>query len=122
MCCSNRPNTRLKGQRGFSLIEVMTAALILSGMVIGVGSGWLVADREVSNLVTRQKAIFIASAEMERLTTLYGTTSFGSSGPATTTGYTETAAFPATRLIYPEDMSSYLSGGRDYTVTSVTFF
>ncbi len=120
MRCSD--NSRLKRQRGFTMIEVMTAAMILSGMVIGIGSGWVVADREVTHLITKQKAIFMANAEMERLTTLYGTTSFGSSGPASTTGYTETAAFPSTRLIYPTDLSAYLSGGQDYTVNTVGTF
>ena len=55
----------------------MTAAMILSALVVSIASGWVVADRETSNLITRQKAIFIADAEMERLTTLYGTTAFG---------------------------------------------
>src|SRR5207302_9336973 len=123
MCCSNRYSKDLKGQRGFALIEVMTAALILSGMVIGVGSGWVVADREVSNLITRQKAIFLADAEITRLVNLYGVTSFGSTGPATTTGYTETAAFPATRLTYPTTLSpTYLTGTQDYTTTVAATF
>lgn len=117
-----RCSDRIKRQRGFTLIEVMTASMILSALIIAIGSGWVVADRETSGLITRQKAIFIADAEMERLTTLYGTTSFGSSGPVSTTGYTETAAFPSTRLIYPTSLSSYLSGSQDYTVNAVSSF
>ena len=62
-----RCSDRLRGQRGFTLMEVMTAALILSALVVSIGSGWVVADRETSNLITRQKAIFVADAEMERL-------------------------------------------------------
>ena len=71
-----RCSDRIKRQRGFTLIEVMTASMILSALIIAIGSGWVVADRETSGLITRQKAIFMADAEMERLTTLYGTTSF----------------------------------------------
>jgi prepilin-type N-terminal cleavage/methylation domain-containing protein len=118
-----RCSDRLRGQRGFSLIEVMTAALILSALVVSIGGGWVVADRETSNLITRQKAIFTADAEMERLTTLYGTTAFAALGPVSTTGYTETAAFPSTRLIYPTSLSPlYLTGTQDYTTTSANTF
>ena len=118
-----RCNDRLRGQRGFTLIEVMTAALILSALVVSIASGWVVADRETSNLITRQKAIFVADAEMERLTTLYGTTAFGALGPVSTTGYTETAAFPSTRLIYPTTLSPlYLTSAQDYTTTSSSTF
>jgi prepilin-type N-terminal cleavage/methylation domain-containing protein len=118
-----RCSDRLKGQRGFTLMEVMTAALILSALVVSIGGGWVVADRETSNLIIRQKAIFTADAEMERLTTLYGTTAFGALGPVSATGYTETAAFPSTRLIYPTSLSPlYLTGTQDYTTTSANTF
>ncbi len=118
-----RCSDRLRGQRGFTLMEVMTAALILSALVVSIGGGWVVADRETSNLIIRQKAIFVADAEMERLTTLYGTTAFAALGPVSTTGYTETAAFPSTRLIYPTSLSPlYLTGTQDYTTTSANSF
>lgn len=124
MRCSEPIKGRsLKAQAGFTLIEVMTASLILSALVVAIGSGWVVADRETSALITRQKAIFAADAEMERLTTLYGYTSFGILGPVNTTGYTETAAFPSTRLIYPTSLwPAYLSNGQDYTTTSANSF
>jgi len=117
-----RCSDRLRSQRGFSLMEVMTAALILSALAVSIGGGWVVADRETSNLVIRQKAIFTADAEMERLTALYGTTAFGNQGPVSTAGYTETAAFPSTRLIYPTSLSLYLTGTQDYTTTSANTF
>ena len=118
-----RCSDRLKGQRGFTLMEVMTATLILSALVVSIASGWVVADRETANLITRQKAIFVADAEMERLTTLYGTTAFGAAGPVSTTGYTETPAFPSTRLIYPTTLSPlYLTSTQDYTTTSSSTF
>jgi len=50
-----RCSDRLRGQRGFTLMEVMTAALILSALVVSIGGGWVVADRETSNLIIRQK-------------------------------------------------------------------
>lgn len=112
----------VKKQRGFTLMEVMTASLILSALVAAVGSGWVVADRETAALITRQKAIFVANAEMERLTALYGTTGFASTGPVSTTGYSETATFPSTRLIYPTGLGSWLSGSSDFTVTAVNDF
>lgn len=117
-----RCSDRVKTQRGFTLMEVMTAALILSGLIVAIGGGWVVADREAAALVTRQKAIFIANAEMERLTMLYGTTGFGNGGAATTTGYTETAAFPSTRLIYPNGLGSWLTASSDFTVGNITYF
>jgi prepilin-type N-terminal cleavage/methylation domain-containing protein len=114
-----RCSDRAKSQRGFTLMEVMTASLILSALVVGVGSGWVVADRETTNLITRQKAIFAADAEMERLTALYGTTGFGG---ITTTGYNETAAFPSTRLVYPANLWPYMTGSDDYTTNSASSF
>lgn len=118
-----RCSDRLKGQRGFTLMEVMTATLILSALVVSIASGWVVADRETANLITRQKAIFVADAEMERLTTLYGTTAFAALGPVSTAGYTETPAFPSTRLIYPTALSPlYLTSTQDYTTTSSSTF
>jgi hypothetical protein len=60
---------------------------------------------------------------MERLTTLYATTSFSLGGPDSTTGYTETAAFPSTRLIYPMTLDpTYIPAGQDYVTTSVNTF
>jgi prepilin-type N-terminal cleavage/methylation domain-containing protein len=118
-----RCSDRLRSQRGFSLMEVMAAALILSALVASIGAGWVVADRETTNLIVRQKAIFVADAEMERLTALYGTTAFGALGPVSTTGYSETPAFPSTRLTYPTSLSPlYLSGTQDYTTTSASSF
>lgn len=118
-----RCSDRLKSQRGFSLMEVMAAAIVLSIFVTALGAIWIMGDRRVNALVVRQKAIFVANMEMERLTTLYGTTMFGGLGPVSTTGYTETAAFPSTRLIYPISLSpTYIPGTQDYTTTSATTF
>ncbi len=71
----------------------------------------------------RQKAIFAANGEMERLTVLYDTTSFGVFGPVSTTGYDGPTFLPANRLIYPNSLSGYTGGGSsDFTTTSTATF
>lgn len=113
----------LRGQRGFSLIEVLTASMVLSIFIVAIGACWVTTDRRVNDLVVRQKAIFVANAEMERLTVLYDTTSFGVLGPVTTTGYTGPAFLPATRLIYPNGLAGYSGGpASDFTTNSVANF
>lgn len=110
-------------QRGFTLIEVMSAALVLSVFITGIGACWIAADRQVTNLTLRQKAIFAASSEMERLTVLYDTTSFGAGGPTSTTGYNEVAALPSTRLVYPATLSpTYIPGPQNFITTSASTF
>jgi prepilin-type N-terminal cleavage/methylation domain-containing protein len=115
--------SKWNNQRGFSLIEVMSAAMVLSIFITAIGAVWITADRRVNELVTRQKAIFVANMEMERITTLYDTTAFGGTGPVNTTGYTETPAFPSTRLIYPTPLSPiFIPAGQDYTTASTSTF
>jgi prepilin-type N-terminal cleavage/methylation domain-containing protein len=110
-------------QHGFSLIEVMTASMILSIFIVAIGACWITADRRVDDLVLRQKAIFAANGEMERLTTLYDTTSFGLLGPVSTTGYDGPAYLPANRMIYPNSLSGYSGGpASDFTTTSTATF
>ena len=115
-----RPRT--SRQRGFTLIEVMSAAVVLSIFMMGIGAFWLTADRRANYLVLRQKAIFVASGEMARLTALYNRTSFGWIGPVTTTGYETTNGLPASRLTYPTSLNFYMSAGNDYTTTSSATF
>jgi prepilin-type N-terminal cleavage/methylation domain-containing protein len=116
------PSNASHRQQGFSLIEVMTASMILSIFIVAIGACWVTADRQVNDLVLRQKAIFAANGEMERLTTLYDTTSFGVLGPVSTTGYDGPAYLPANRLIYPNGLSGYTGGGADFSTTSTTTF
>ena len=117
------PNSGSHRQQGFTLIEVMTASMILSIFIVAIGACWITADRRVNDLVLRQKAIFAANGEMERLTTLYDTTSFGVFGPVSTTGYDGPAFLPSSRLIYPNALSSYTGGSSsDFTTTSTTTF
>jgi prepilin-type N-terminal cleavage/methylation domain-containing protein len=117
-----RSTTSHRSQSGFTLIEVMTASVILAIFILGLGTAWVVADRRVDKLVNREKAIFVANAEMERLNALYGNTTFGSAGAVTTTAYDGPAFLPATRLIYPSALSLYVGGPNDYTTTSAATF
>jgi len=110
-------------QGGFSLIEVLSASMILSIFITAIGACWISADRQINALVLRQKAVFVASSEMERVTTLYNTTSFAQSGPVTTTGYDGPAYLPATRLIYPTPLTPYSGGpASDFTTTASAGF
>jgi type II secretory pathway pseudopilin PulG len=112
----------LQRQRGFMLIDIMSAAVVLSIFIAGIGAFWVIADRQVNDLVLRQKAVLVANGEMERLTVIYNHTSFGALGPVTTTGY-EASVFPTTRLIYPNSLDpTYTSAGDDYVTTSSATF
>lgn len=87
-------------QRGFTLIEAMTAGLVLSVITLGLMSAWSVAGANVNDLVVREKAIWTLNAHMERLTTLYNYTDFGSFGATVSTGYGYPAGFSNNRLIF----------------------
>jgi len=110
---SFRETNRRNRQRGFSLLEVMFASMILSIFVLGIGGFWYQASSHTTELVLRQKAIFALSGELERLSALYVYTGFAAdavNGPITSTGYTDgLAALPTTRLVYPHNTSSFAS-------------
>lgn len=111
-------------QRGFSLLEVMFASTILSIFILGIGSFWYQASSRASELVLKQKAIFVLSGELERISALYVYTSFPAdlvNGPVTTTGYTDgLASISTSRLIYPSNVGSF-GGGNYVTSTYATF-
>jgi Tfp pilus assembly protein PilV len=110
-------------QGGFVLMDVMSAAVVLSIFIAGIGAYWVIADRQANDLVVRQKAVLVANGEMERLTVIYNHTTFGVAGPVTTAGYEATSAFPTTRLIYPTSLDpSYTSSGDDYVTSSAATF
>jgi prepilin-type N-terminal cleavage/methylation domain-containing protein len=110
-------------QRGFTLVEVMFASMILSIFILGVGGFWYTASSRAADLVLKQKAIFVLNAEMERISALYVYTGFAAdllNGPVSTSGYDGLAAIPATRLIYPDGIGAYASS--DYVTTSAVTF
>ena len=87
-------------QRGFTLIEAMTAGLVLSIITIGLMSAWTVAGANVNDLVVRKKAIWTLNGHMERISALYQFTDFGAFGISTSTGYDYPAAYNDTRMIF----------------------
>jgi prepilin-type N-terminal cleavage/methylation domain-containing protein len=110
-------------QRGFSLLEVMFASMILSVFILGLGGFWYTASTRVSDVVLKQKAIFVLNAEIERLTALYVYTNFASdffNGPLATVGYDGLSTIPTTRLIYPGNLGAYASS--NYITTSAATF
>lgn len=116
------PNIKVS-QGGFSLIEVMTAAMVLSVFIVGIGGFWVVGDQQANEVVLREKAVLIANGEMERLSALYNNTGFGFGGASTTTGYESSSPFPTTRLTYPTTLDPlYTSAADDYVTTSAATF
>lgn len=108
-------------QRGFSLMEVMVASTILSIMILGMSSFWFSAAQRASDVVLRQKAIFVLNAEVERLTALYTWTAFGASNPNGTqvsTGYTGASGIPTSRLVYPANVGTLMPANTDNFITS----
>lgn len=116
-----------KGQRGYMLMEVMIGSVILSILVLGMSGFWYTAVGHATELVLRQKAIFVANAEMERISSLYVYTNFAncgffcSSGPVSTNGYDGLSTIPATRYVYPSDVSDYTNSGDFVTTNAATF-
>ena len=105
------------------LIDALTASVILSIFVVGIGAFWVTGDRRANALVTQEKALMVANGEMGRLVSLYAYTSFGTTGPATTTGYDGPTSLPTTRLTYPSSLTGYVSGpADDFTTTSAATF
>jgi Tfp pilus assembly protein PilV len=110
-------------QGGFVLMDIMSAAVVLSIFIAGIGAYWVTADRQANDLVVRQKAVLVANGEMERLSVVYNHTTFGVAGPVTTTGYEASSPFPTTRLIYPTSLDPlYTGAGDDYVTTSAATF
>jgi hypothetical protein len=102
----------------------MFASTILSIFILGIGGFWYQASSRVSDLVLRQKAIFVLSGELERIAALYVFTAFPTDlahGPVTTTGYNDgLASLPATRLIYPSNVSAFATN--NYVTTTYATF
>lgn len=117
------PSRHNTSQRGFTLIEVLSASMVLSVFITAIGACWISADRQINGLVLRQKAVFIAGSEMERVSTLYNTSSFGLLGPVTTAGYDGPSYLPTTRLVYPTPVTPYSGGpASDFTTTDSSGF
>lgn len=106
-----RASAAASDDRGFTLVEVMAAGAVLSAVALGLVNAWAVMDRMSFDTLLRQKAVFVLNAEMERLATLYRTTSFGQGPRERTTGYPAVNNLTGgdTRLVYKMDSK----GGRN---------
>ncbi|WP_417518831.1 type IV pilus modification PilV family protein [Minwuia sp.] len=103
--------------RGFTLIEVMAAGVILSVLVLGLTQVWAaVAERSIDTTV-RQKAVFVLNGEMERLSALYNLTAFGDSVALDTNGYGAPAGFADDRAVYRTAANAFMPTGADAFVT-----
>ncbi len=98
---------RPQAQAGFTLVEVLAAALVLSVLIIGLGGLWNVAGGSVGDLAARQRAIMVLNGQMARLSSLYQYTDYAETSTADTTGYD---GGPEPRLIYRTDLSNELLG------------
>jgi|TARA_B100000315_G_C14499667_1_gene551713 prepilin-type N-terminal cleavage/methylation domain-containing protein len=62
---------KVSSHNGFTLIEVLVAAVLTSIMMVGLSTLWTVVAKQFFDLTTRQKAIFVLNGEMERLAVLF---------------------------------------------------
>lgn len=93
---------RARGEQGFTMVEVMTAGAILSVVAVSLMQCWAVFDRMSFDLLLRQKAVFVLNGEMERLWSVYTSTSFGA-GDYTRNDYPAVPGLPSSniRISYP---------------------
>ena len=105
-----RSSRRSIRQRGFTLIEAMTAGVVLSILAMGLVGLWSTAGGAVNDVVIREKAIWALNGQMERLTALYQFTNFGDGGGTTSSGYGYPAAYASTRLVYGDDLLDVVGG------------
>ena len=70
------PPRAVHRQRGLTLIEVLITLVLLSILVVGLTGLWSNVSEHFLSLTLRQKAVFVVSGEMERLSALYRFTNF----------------------------------------------
>lgn len=66
-----RPYIRPLADAGFTLIEVMVGFVLVAILLIGMNQFWVVVSGQIDGQIIRQKAVFRANGEMERLVELY---------------------------------------------------
>jgi Tfp pilus assembly protein PilV len=74
-------------ERGSTLVEVLAASAILTILVLGLSTLWTTVGRLSFDELLGQKAVFVLNGEMERLDSLYTTSSFGAGTRNSSTGY-----------------------------------
>lgn len=82
-----RSSRNRANEGGFTFVEVLAATGVLSVLVLCTVNLGDVYGRMTGDLLQRQKAVFVIDAEMERLSALYATTSFGALSLPQSTGY-----------------------------------
>jgi len=98
-------------QGGFTLIEAMTAGVVLSILSLGLMGLWTTAGANVDQLVIREKAIWQLNGQLERLAALYTFTDFGDGGADVSSGYGYDPALADDRLIFGQSLLDRLGGG-----------
>lgn len=71
----------VRRQQGLTLIEILVTLILLSIMVFGLTGLWSTVSGHFLSLTLRQKAVFVLSGEMDRLSALYRFTNFGADAP-----------------------------------------
>ena len=94
----------MQRQRGLTLIEILVTLILLSILVLGLTGLWSNVSGHFLSLTVRQKAIFVLSGEMERLSALYRFTNFtADAANSSNAGSPPSQQYgaPTTRKIYP---------------------
>lgn len=94
----------IRRQRGLTLIEILITLVLLSILVLGLIGLWSNVSGHFLSLTLRQKAIFVLSGEMERLSALYRFTNFGAEAPDSDNSSSppdQQYGAPVPRKIYP---------------------
>lgn len=109
-------------QAGFTLVEVMSAGVILSVLAMGLAHMWAAVGAQSVDLAVRQKAVLILNGEMERLTSLYFFTGFGAVTATDTSGYDTPTGFVDDRVIHRETTNAFMPTPADaFVVDAATF-
>ncbi len=106
-------------QSGFNLIEVMVAIALIAIMALGLTGLWVHVDQLFLNLQWRQKAVFLANSEMERLSALGRYTRFFEDKKDFADGDPADAYVDGTRWIYRGDPRP---SGSKFVVTAAADF
>ena len=91
-------------QRGLTLIEILVTLVLLSILVFGLTGLWSNVSGHFLSLTLRQKAVFVLSGEMDRLSALYRFTNFSADAPDSDNSSSPPAQqydAPALRKIFP---------------------
>ena len=95
--------TPIGRQRGLTLIEILVTLVLLSILVFGLSGLWSNVSGHFLSLTLRQKAIFVLSGEIERLSALYRFTNFGDDAQSSS----NSSSLPDQQYGEPDDRKIY---------------